>query len=98
MLWWLTVAHFFGTRNNDGNSTGYLFWSGTGSDLAYMGVGLAFWRKHNCHSRGCWRLARHPVEGTGFTVCRRHHPDEHATAADIKARYHLYLGSKPGKG
>ena len=98
MSWLLTVAHFFGTRNGDGNSAGYLFWSGAGSDLAYVGVGAAFWRQHNCHTRGCWRLARHPVPGTSYVVCRHHHPEGHPTAAHIRDRYHLYMGGRPGKG
>jgi hypothetical protein len=101
MNWWLTVAHFFGTRNNDGNSSGYLFWSGVGSDLselAMIGFLYAFLRKHNCHSRGCWRIGRHPVEGTGFVVCRKHHPDGRPDAEEIRRRYHLYLGARPGQG
>jgi len=91
------LALFFGVANGDGNSTGYLFWSGIGSDLAYVGVGVAFFRHHNCEVHGCWRLGRH-VTAAGQKVCRRHHPDGHLTAAGVKAAHHLYLGHRPGRG
>ena len=97
-MWWLTVAHFFGLRNGDADSTGYLFWSGAGSDLAYLSIAWTLLRKHNCHAAGCWRIGRHPVEGTTFVVCRRHHPEGKPTPAAIRERWHLYAGDKPGRG
>ena len=60
----------------------YNFWSGFGSDLGeatlisavivgvYTGV-----RKVNCHTKGCWRIGHHPLEGTPFILCRHHHPE-----------------------
>jgi hypothetical protein len=60
----------------------YNFWSGFGSDLGeatlisavcvgvYTGV-----RKVNCHTKGCWRIGHHPLEGTPYILCRHHHPD-----------------------
>lgn len=56
----------------------YAFWSGVGGDIgeaAILGALLSNVRKHNCHVRGCWRIGRHPVAGTEFVVCRRHHPN-----------------------
>jgi len=59
----------------------YNFWSGFGSDLGevtlitavsigvYTGV-----RKVNCHTKGCWRIGHHPLDGTPYILCRRHHP------------------------
>jgi len=59
----------------------YNFWSGFGSDLGeatlisavaigvYTGV-----RKVNCHTKGCWRIGRHTLEGTPYILCRHHHP------------------------
>jgi hypothetical protein len=67
---------------------GYQFWSGIGSDvteLAMLGWLYAFLRRHNCHARRCWRLGRHPVAGTDYIVCRRHHPQDTPTAAEIHA-------------
>ena len=57
---------------------GYNFWSGIGSDLQEItlltGIGLLYWH-HTCHVGLCFLPGRHPVEGTGFKTCRRHHPD-----------------------
>ena len=105
------LAHFFGFAAGDGNGTAYLFWSGIGSDLAYVTVFaalLAAYRRHNCQMRHCWRLGRHeftdPADQVSRNLCWRHHPDvktRQLTAgrlADIQKRRHLYLGSKPGKG
>jgi hypothetical protein len=59
----------------------YNFWSGFGADLGeatlitavalgvYTGV-----RKVNCHTKGCWRIGHHTLEGTPYILCRRHHP------------------------
>ena len=60
----------------------YNFWSGFGSDLGeatlITAVGLGVYtgvRKVNCHSKGCWRIGHHPLEGTPYILCRHHHPD-----------------------
>jgi hypothetical protein len=64
---------------------GYQFWSGIGSDLgeiAIIAAVFAFWRRHNCHVNGCWRLAWHPSDDHGgHTVCRHHHPHAKAVTA-----------------
>jgi hypothetical protein len=58
----------------------YGFWSGFGSDLgelAIVGALLGAYRRHTCHvdsPRYCWRPGRHPVEGTPYRACKRHHP------------------------
>lgn len=60
---------------------GYQFWSGIGSDFQELTLFLvigglyAFLRRHNCHVKGCWRLAWHPsADHLGHPVCRHHHP------------------------
>jgi hypothetical protein len=60
----------------------YNFWSGFGSDLgeatliSAVSVGVyAGVRKVNCHTKGCWRIGHHPLEGTPYILCRHHHPD-----------------------
>jgi hypothetical protein len=60
----------------------YNFWSGFGSDLGEatlitaVGVGVYTGvRKVNCHSKGCWRIGHHALEGTPYILCRHHHPD-----------------------
>lgn len=70
------LAHVLGLDNVSG--PWYAFWSGAGSDLSELAIIGAAWvwvRKHNCHARGCLRLARHPVEGTPYVACAKHHPD-----------------------
>jgi hypothetical protein len=60
----------------------YNFWSGFGSDLGeatlISAVGIGVYtgvRKVNCHTKGCWRIGHHPLEGTPYVLCRHHHPD-----------------------
>ena len=92
------LAQFFGTENASG--TGYLWWSGTGSDLgelALLGVLLGVVRRLNCHEPRCWRWGHLPVPGTAWHACRRHHPAP-PTAGTLHDHYRLYLGEKRGRG
>jgi hypothetical protein len=69
----------------DGKSW-YNFWSGVGADLggfAVVGAAIGLFRKHNCHVRGCWRIAKQQVVGTSWVVCHHHHPEGHPTAEQI---------------
>lgn len=94
----------FGFRNGDGNSPAYLFWSGAGSDLAYLSflyAGFILYRRHNCQVKFCWRIGKHeftePVTGIKRLLCWRHHPDvDHRQLT--RERLHMYLGKQPGKG
>lgn len=109
MAAWL--QHLFGFYNGGGNGSHYLFWSGAGSDLAYLSFlwgGVVLYRRNNCKRRWCWRLGHHPFTDPSDSVtrllCWRHHPDVRhknltgSRIADIQKRRHLYFGSKPGKG
>lgn len=91
------LAHFFGVAGGDGNSSAYLWWSGPGSDLAYLGIFWALWRGHNCHQPKCLRIGHLPVQGTAYRTCRKHHPSPPGTET-IRQRYHLYAGRRPGRG
>lgn len=88
ILWW--VGHLLGIDNGAG--PWYLWWSGFGSDLGeltILGALASLYWKHTCHVDRCWRLGRHPVEGTGYQVCRRHHPrgaPSHEDVLDAHAR------------
>lgn len=79
----------------------YNFWSGFGSDLgeatliSAVGVGVYTGvRKVNCHTKGCWRIGHHPLEGTPYILCKHHHPEvptrgasyEHILAAHHRAK------------
>lgn len=77
------LAHLLGIDNEAGRF--YAFWSGAGGDLSVLGAAGVFVRQRNCHVRRCWRLGRHPVDGSTWTVCRRHHPEDHPSATDVKA-------------
>jgi len=78
------LAHFFGIDNLSGPFYG--FWSGVGSDIGevtIIGAAASLYWKHTCHAKGCYRIGRHPVEGTPHVVCRKHHPDGEPTHAEI---------------
>jgi len=75
---WHEIAHLMGLDNLAGYWYG--FWSGIGSifippTLTSTPIVLVMLRRHNCHQHLCWRLGRHPVEGTPYVLCRRHHPE-----------------------
>jgi hypothetical protein len=101
----------FGFRNGDGNSSEYLFWSGAGSDLAYLSFlagGIAIYRRHNCAYAWCPRIGKHeftdPDGAVKRMLCWKHHPDvKHKTlhkenVRAIQERRHLYFGKKVGRG
>ena len=66
---------------------GYNFVSGPLADITLIGGGIALLRHHNCHVRGCWRLAKHKVAGTDYIVCRHHHPHDAPTAEQVLAEH-----------
>lgn len=80
------VVHVLGIDNLSGRWYG--FWSGFGSDLGEFGIIWVLYKKHNCHVARCLRLARHPVDGTSFVVCGRHHPD------GVPSHHHIHHGAK----
>jgi len=66
----------------------YNFWSGFGADLGeatlISAVGIGVYtgvRKVNCHTKGCWRIGHHALEGTPYILCRHHHPGVPARGA-----------------
>jgi hypothetical protein len=86
MSTWL--LHVAGLDNGSGRW--YLWWSGAGADLGELAIigGLAtIVRRHNCEIHGCWRVGRHPVDGTGYVVCRRHHPDGPLSAGQVAGQH-----------
>lgn len=55
------------------------------SDLGLLGVAgfaVAWYRKHNCHVRRCWRL-QWRVTAADHAVCRKHHPENAPTAQEV---------------
>jgi hypothetical protein len=88
-----TAIHI-GSINESGPYYG--FWSGFGSDISEGAIAIGLYtglRKVNCHARMCWRIGHHPLEGTPYHLCKRHHPDVpkgSAKIADILAQYQQY--------
>jgi hypothetical protein len=76
--WLLHLLDEYGITN--ANCRWGAFWAGFGSDLsewAMLGAAVAWYRKRTCHvdhPRFCWRWGGHPVKGTPFRACKRHHP------------------------
>jgi hypothetical protein len=79
------IRHWFALHTgilNGGPDPYYNFWSGIGSDIGeatlISAVGIGVYtgvRKVNCHSKRCWRIGHHALEGTPYILCRHHHPD-----------------------
>ena len=66
------LVHVIGLDNGSGRW--YLWWSGFGANFqeyALIGGIAILYRRHNCHEHGCWRVARHTVDGTPW--CNKHH-------------------------
>jgi hypothetical protein len=86
MWWW--ILHVMGV--DDLSGPWYGFWSGFGADLgeiAIVGGLVSIYRRHNCHVKGCWRVGKHPVDGTSYVVCRQHHPDQAPTHQEVLAAH-----------
>lgn len=62
------LGHVLGLDNASGHW--YLFWSGFAGDLSYFGALAIVWRKFNCHTKGCWRIALHHSDGVA--ACPKH--------------------------
>jgi hypothetical protein len=56
------------------NPSSYNLWSSSFGEIV-LKLPLVVWalRHLNCKVDGCWRVG-HPVHGTGYRACRRHHP------------------------
>jgi hypothetical protein len=85
----------------------YNFWSGFGSDLGeatlISAVGIGVYtgaRKVNCHTKGCWRIGHHVLEGTPYILCRHHHPGvptKGATQDHILAMHQKFKEAKEAR-
>jgi hypothetical protein len=76
VFWRLGLQHWLAIHTGTDNEPGpyYGFWSGFGSDLGeatLLAALLGALHKHNCHTKGCWRIGRHVVDGTPW--CNHHH-------------------------
>lgn len=74
--WFVHAADWFALKGR-----GYQFWSGIGSGSPLIAGVFIFWRKHNCHVKGCPRLIWKTHNGDA--LCRVHHPQDPPTAEEI---------------
>jgi hypothetical protein len=42
------------------------------TSITVLGLVVGAWKKLNCVDKGCWRIGRHPVEGTTYHTCKHH--------------------------
>jgi hypothetical protein len=104
------LRHWFALHTgilNGGPDRYYNFWSGIGSDLGeatlISAVGIGVYtgvRKVNCHTKGCWRIGHHVLEGTPYILCRRHHPGvptRGATHQHILEQHQKYKEAKEAR-
>ncbi len=99
VVFFATLRHWASVHSGTANESSiyYAFWSGFGADIGeatlitavlagvYTGA-----RKVNCHTKGCWRIGHHPLDGTPYILCRHHHPevpDGGATHEEILAHF-----------
>ena len=73
---------------------GYNFISGPLADITLLGGAYAIARRHNSHVKGCWRIARAQVPGTGYIVCRKHHPHEAPTPEKVIEAHNAALARR----
>lgn len=93
--WIHRLAIWAGLENAGGPV--YSFWSGIGSDigeLTLVGLAIGLFRQHNCHVKGCFRVAKHPVEGTPYKVCRKHHPTIPDRGASVEEIHEAHQAAK----
>jgi hypothetical protein len=105
--WWLPFQHWLAIHTGTDNESGpyYGFLSGAGSDLGevtLLGGLLAVCKKHNCHTRWCWRFGNHDFtdEATGITfrLCRRCHPAHPGTALSRRRIARIHERNQEGGG
>lgn len=89
--WFLTV-----TGSNNTAGTWYGFWSGFAGDLFLFGGIITIYKKHNCHVHNCWRIGKHPVEGTPYTTCKKHHPGIQYGDVSVKQIHEAHSKFKRG--
>lgn len=71
------------------------------SALLSGGIIYGFYRKVNCAQKGCWRIGRHPVEGTHYKTCPKHTTEFYHLELQKhhKVKYpeaHAFLAKKAG--
>jgi hypothetical protein len=101
---WAAVAtwcqRFFGFCNGCGNGSHYLFFSGAGSDLAYLTFVVTaahlYWR-FTCHEPKCWRPGHLMADGHTRS-CWSHHPDGRPRPGHVQRAHRRHLAAQEQRG
>jgi hypothetical protein len=78
-IFWHPLGQCAGNVHEVARCKSYNWWSGIAADfgeIALFGILITGFRHFNCHVNSphfCWRFG-HPVVGTSFRACKRHHP------------------------
>jgi hypothetical protein len=67
------ILHIMGL--DDASGSWYLLWSGFFADISILAAPVILFFRHVCHERGCFRIGKHRLDGTPYTLCRKHHPE-----------------------
>lgn len=101
---WHAILYFTGTRYYGPTSQWYNFWSGFGSDIAevaILGGVIQLYRKHNCHTTHCLRIAHHKftdkATGTEYMLCKKHYRQVHPEVSKIVTIEHIMKLHKANK-
>lgn len=92
------ILWFFGVSPvPSGTAATYQLWSGFIPALTVLGLStliIGAWHHLDCHTNGCLRLARAPVEGTPWKTCWRHHPTGKPTHAHILEAHRQHIAKR----
>lgn len=79
-LFWHPLGQCAGSAHEVSRCKSYNWWSGIGAvvfgELAALGILITLFKHVNCHVNSphfCFRYG-HPVPGTSFRACHKHHP------------------------
>ncbi len=99
-LAWAAVAtwcqRFFGFAAGGGNGSHYLFWSGSGSDIAELVLigGLAHvYYRFTCHEPGCW-WPGHLMADRHTRSCWHHNPDGRPRRGHVQRRHDQHMAAQ----
>jgi hypothetical protein len=70
ILWYIFIVM---TGISSQQTRYYAFWSGIGSKVDLLVIGLLYYFHHNCHKPACPRIG-HP-DDTGVVYCKKHNPN-----------------------
>ena len=55
------------------------------NEVAILGGVISLYRKHSCHTSGCWRIGKHTVDGTPWGTKHQDAARQRQTGAQTPA-------------